>query len=65
MPAKNAGGGKTSTGGATASVPFIDHLVYISALAHSHVLTDGSGRYAALLCRDSGRLQRLPRGVKA
>ncbi len=25
MPAKKAGGGKTSTGGASASVPFIDH----------------------------------------
>ncbi len=65
MPAKNAGGGKTSTGGATASVPFTGQLVHSSAPLRCHVLCDGNGSYTALLCRDSERLQRLPRGVKA
>ncbi len=56
--------GRTETGGATRrsvkeSVPLGDHLV------HSHVLTDAHGRYTALLCRKTGRLQRLPRGVLA
>jgi hypothetical protein len=41
------------------SVPLSNHLV------HSHVLTDAHGRYTALLHSPSGRLQRLPRGVRA
>ena len=49
-PDKGAGG----TGGAKKSIPQVDHLVYSSSLAHSHVLTDAHGHYAALLCRDSG-----------
>lgn len=61
MPAKNAGG----TGGATESLaqtrPHVDH----SAFSRHHILTDGQGRYTALLCRQTGRLQRLPRGVEA
>jgi len=60
---------KSPNNGANASgvdgiIPDVDHLVYRSVLARCHVLTDAHGRYTALLCRDSGRLQRLPRGVK-
>jgi hypothetical protein len=61
MPAK-AGGG---TGSAKASLPQVDHLVYRSAFARHHVLTDAHGCFAALLCRNTGRLQRLPRGMRA
>jgi hypothetical protein len=44
---------------ATESVPLGNHL------GHSHVLMDAHGRYAALLCRKTGRLRRLPPGVRA
>ena len=46
-------------GGVKGSVPLGNHLV------HSHVLTDAHGRYSSLLCRKTGRLRRLPRGVRA
>jgi hypothetical protein len=46
-------------GGVKDSVPLGNHLV------HSHVLTDAHGRYTALLCRKTGRLRRLPPGVRA
>lgn len=46
-------------GGVKDSVPLSNHLV------HSYVLTDGHGRYTALLCRKTGRLRRLPLGVRA
>ncbi len=48
-----------NAGGVKSIVPLVNHLV------HGHVLTNGDGRYAALLCRRTGRLQRLPRGGRA
>jgi hypothetical protein len=55
MKSPNKGAG---SGGATQSIA-------LSHLARHHVLTDAHGRYVALLCRNSGQLQRLPRGIKA
>ena len=47
-----------SSGGAVeSSIPRVDHLAY--------TLTDAHGRYTALLCRRTGRLRRLGKGVRA
>ncbi len=45
-------------GGVGLSVP-------LNRLVHTHVLTNGDGRYIALLCRRTGRLERLGRSVRA
>lgn len=57
MPAKQAGG----AGGATRNIAQFDS----SAPTHCHVLTNAHGYYTALLCCQTGRLRRLPRGVRA
>jgi hypothetical protein len=57
--------GDKGTGGAKLSLaqtrPHVDH----PALSRHHVLTDGSGRYVAVLCRDSGSLIRFGKVARA
>lgn len=57
MPAKKAG----STGGATRNIAQIEGL----APARHHVLTNGEGHFVGLLCRQTGRLQRLGKVARA
>jgi hypothetical protein len=45
-------------GGRCVSVP-------LNQLVHAHILTKRDGRYVALLCRRTGRLERLGRSVRA
>lgn len=53
------------TGGAENSLSQIDRLAPVPRTIRHHVLTDAYGRATALLCRDSGSLFRLGKGVRA
>jgi hypothetical protein len=54
-----------STGSAENSLSQTDCLVPVPRTIRHHVLTDAYGRSTALLCRDTGSLFRLDKGVRA
>jgi hypothetical protein len=58
---KNGAGSGGAIGSLAQTRPQVDH----PALSRHHLLTDGHGRYAALLCRDSGSLIRLGKVARA
>jgi hypothetical protein len=57
MPHSSESEDKREPGSSTVSLPRRAHAV--------HGLTDAHGRYTALLHSPTGRLERLPRGVRA
>lgn len=54
-----------NAGGVDGIIPDINHLADRSNLARHHILTDGNGRYVAVLCQQTGALLRLAKTVAA